>query len=208
MFFVSLFGCAAQESRSIFHAVPAGKTPSSASRFRLIDDFSAGVGKTKVGTEWKTSETDGIKLRLLSEREDAVRHGGSLGIEYELPANATASVFVSLNGLDASQARYVVLLMKKKDFDAFPGKIAVGLRDSTGKAVTVEIHKRAVPTWQGPSSEWIEVAADRGAGSASEHCEGGLCRASPPGRGPDGEPALEVMPFGNGQLAEMARNVP
>ncbi len=156
--FVIVAGCAVQEPVSIFTSVPAGKTAASTSRFQLIDDFNGGVGKTKLGTEWKTSESDGVKIRLLPNREDAVKYGGSLTIDYALPPHATAGFFTPLNGLDVSQAHFIVLLIRKKELNSFPGKAAVSLRDYTGKSIAVDIHKSMKRTWAGPGGEWIEIA--------------------------------------------------
>jgi hypothetical protein len=162
LIFLSLSGCASQEpAPSIFSQVPAGKTTNSASQFELIDDFNAGVGKTKFGSEWKTSETDGTKLKLFHDREDGIRHGGSMGIEYTLPAKQVARVFAPLNGMDVSQSKFLVFLVRKSDWEAFGGKIAVGLMDMTGKDVTVEIKKPKKQLWKGPQGKWLEIAVPR-----------------------------------------------
>ena len=164
LLFLNFSSCAdVKTAPSIFTEVPAGKTTNSASRFELIDDFNAGVGKTKFGSEWKTSETNGTKLRLFHDREDAVRYGGSMGIEYTLPARQIARVFVPLNGVDVSQAGFLVFLIRKSDARFFDGKIAVGLRDMSGKDMTVEIRTSKARVWKGPKSEWLEIAVPRSA---------------------------------------------
>lgn len=159
MFFLSLSSCSAEETTpSVYGQVPPGKTTNSTSQFELIDDFNAGVGKTKFGSEWKTLETDGAKLRFFHDREDGIRHGGSLGIEYALQARQTVRIFTAVNGLDVSQAQFLTFLIRKSDWDAFGGKIAVGLRDMNGKGMVVEIKKRNQRLWKGPKGEWLEIA--------------------------------------------------
>ncbi len=159
--FVIVAGCAAQEPVSNFTAVPTGKTTASSSRFQLIDDFNGGVGKTKLGTEWKPSESEEVKIRLFPNREDAVKYGGSLTVEYDIPPHVTASFFTPLNGLDVSQAQSIALLIRKKELDSFPGKVSISLRDYTGKNVAVEIRKPMKRIWTGPGGEWIEIAIPR-----------------------------------------------
>ena len=154
--FVSLTACAGRTPVTIFNTIPAGQTPSSNSRFWVIDDFNAGVKKTKLGTEWKTSSNNETKLRIFSDREDAIRAGGSLALDYAIVPHETASLFATLNGLDASQAEFIVLLIRKKDFDSFSGKIAVGLSDVSGKSVTARVNK-ASRIWSGPKGAWAEV---------------------------------------------------
>ena len=90
LLFLSLSGCVqAVEPPSIYSEVPQGKTTNSSSRFELIDDFNAGVTKTAAGSEWKNrfgtewKASGGIKLS--ADREDGIRGGGSLRIEYEIP---------------------------------------------------------------------------------------------------------------------------
>ncbi|MBI1977783.1 MAG: DUF3131 domain-containing protein [Candidatus Omnitrophica bacterium] len=158
MFFLNTVGCGAQDGGALFHAVPPGKTPSSTYKFYLIDDFNAGFGKTKLGTEWKTSQTNGSALKLFSEREDGVKFGGSLAVEYDLAAQENAAVFTPLNGMDASQAQFLVFLLRRKDLETFPGKIAIGLVDSTGRSITIRINRNLKKSWKGPNSDWAEVA--------------------------------------------------
>ncbi|MBI4358948.1 MAG: DUF3131 domain-containing protein [Candidatus Omnitrophica bacterium] len=162
-FFLSFVGCAAEAPVSVFTEIPTGKTTSSASRFELVDDFNAGLGRTRHGADWKTSETNGAKLKLFSDRDDAVKHGGSLRIEYELPPQASVRVFTALNGLDLSQADFVVLLIRRKELETFSGKFAQGLRDNTGKDAAVELRPSMKRLWQGPKSQWVEVAIPRSA---------------------------------------------
>lgn len=161
--FVIFAGCARQAPVSVFDHVPDGRTTASTSRFLVIDDFNAGVGKSRLGTEWKIREMGPEKLRLFPEREDAVKHGGSLGIGYTLGPRQTAAVFASLNGLDASKAEFVVLLIRKKELEAFSGKLGVSLRDVTGRDITVDLKKWMRRIRSGPVGEWIEVSIPRSA---------------------------------------------
>ncbi len=159
--FVIFAGCAVAESSSAFKTVPTGKTASSASRFHVLDDFNAGLSETKLGTVWKTSETNDVKIGLYSEREDALKHGGSLRIEYTIPPHESVRFFTPLNELDSSQAEAVVFLLRKKELDSFRGKIAVELRDYTGKTVPVNLHPSMRHSWEGPQGEWVEITIPR-----------------------------------------------
>ncbi len=164
LLFVSLAGCAIKEPASIFSTIPAGKTTLSTTRFQLIDDFNAGVSKTRLGTEWEIQkDNSGTKIELLANQEDAVRHGGSLSIEYTIPAYRKGGFSVLLNGLDASQARFLVFLVHKAEFESFPGEIFAALRDSTGKEAAVEIKRLTKRPWMGPHSEWVETAIPKAA---------------------------------------------
>jgi len=162
-FFVSLTACAGERPASIFSNIPVGQTTGTTSRFWTVDDFNSGVGKTKLGTEWKTFSNNGTELRIFPDREDAIKAGGSLRFDYAIPPHETASFFTTLNGFDISQAEFIVLLIRKKDFESFPGKITVGLRDDSGKNVAVEVNKVAKGLWIGPKGRWLEVAIPKSA---------------------------------------------
>ncbi len=155
LFFLSLAGCAARQPELIFESTPAGKTTSSNSRFQLIDDFNAGVAKTKLGTSWKTSGE--AKMRLRPERSDAVKHGGSLAFEYDLPPASTVSLAAPLDGLDASQTQFLVFMLRKKELDSFGGRIEVSLSDLSGQKAAIKIRPSSLKLWMGPADEWAEA---------------------------------------------------
>lgn len=159
LFFLSLAGCAARQSELVFQTIPTGKTTSSNSRFQLIDDFNASVEKTKLGNEWKISQDANLKLR--ADRSDAIKHGGSLALEYDLPSKSTASLTTSLNGVDASHAQFVVLMLRKKELDHFGGTIEISLTDLLGQKVVVELKPARFESWFGPKDEWAQVVIQK-----------------------------------------------
>ena len=159
--FVSLAGCATQGSPHSKTIVNGVKTVGYASRFQLIDDFNSGIDRTKVDTEWKTSEPDGGTIKLFSNEEDALNRGGSLVLEYDIPAHGRASCFTVLNGLDVSQADSLVLLIRKKELEAFSGTISLELRDNTGKKFSAGVPKLLRQTQKGPKGDWIKVKIQR-----------------------------------------------
>ena len=164
LLFLSLSSCAAKETAPpIFTEIPAGKTTGSASHFELIDDFNAGIGKTRLGSEWQASDLDGVKLRLFADREDAVKYGGSMGIEYAIPAQQSAHISTPLNGKDMSQAQFFAFLVRKSDWDLFRGKISIELADMKGNKIAVDLKKANARFWKGPQGEWLEVAVPRAA---------------------------------------------
>lgn len=155
LFFLNLAGCAARQSELAFQTIPAGKTTGSNSRFQLIDDFNAGVSKTKLGNEWKISEDS--KSRLNQDRSDAIKHGGSLSFEYDLPSRSTVSISTSLSGVDASRAESLVFMIRKKELDQFSGTIEVGLVDLLDQKTVVELKPSRLQSWFGPTDEWAQV---------------------------------------------------
>ena len=156
MFFLSLAGCAAKPPEVIFGTIPLGKTANSSSRFQLVDDFNSGISKTKLGTKWEAAE--GANINLKAEHGDAVKHGGSLAIEFDFPVAAKASIFTVLNGLDTSQSKFLVFMARKEELDLFVGEIAIVLSDLSGNKTRVKIGPSAKRLWMGPTDEWIEIA--------------------------------------------------
>ena len=156
LFFLIWAGCAAQHSGLVFETTAMGKTTGSNSRFQLIDDFNGGVSKTRLGTQWKTSGD--AKMRIRPERSDAVKYGGSLGFEFDLPPASSISAVAPLNGLDASQTELLVFMLRKADLDKFGGKIEVSLIDLSGHKTTLQIKPKFLKPWVGPTEEWMQVA--------------------------------------------------
>jgi len=161
MFFVNLTGQAANETPHSNGFVNGAKTSSYASRFQLIDDFNGGIGRTKVDTEWKTAKTSSGSVKLFSEQEDALNHGGSLAIEYDIPRRSRVSFFTLLNGLDVSQARSLILMFRKKDLDSFSGNLLAEMRDASGRKVSTKILKLPRQLHKGPKSEWVRIEIPR-----------------------------------------------
>ena len=155
LFFLSLAGCAARQPELIFEAIPSGKTTSSSSRFQLIDDFNGGIAKTKMGTQWRFS--DGAQASLRADRSDAVKYGGSAAFEFAIPDSDTVSLIAPLNGLDSSQAKYLVFLLRKKEWDQFAGKLQINLVDLLGHQATIKLKPSFLKPWMGPTEEWIQV---------------------------------------------------
>ncbi len=157
LFFLSCAGCAGRPSQLVFEMIPTGKTLSSNSRFLIIDDFNAGSQKgkfgTRLGTEWKPSPN----TRLRADRSDAIKYGGSLSFEFDFSSKNPAVIETSLNGLDASQAQFLVFMLRRKEFNDFRGTIEVSLRDLTGKEATVGIHSSLLRWWTGPTDQWVQA---------------------------------------------------
>lgn len=159
LFFLSLAGCAAQQPELIFETIPPNKTTISSSRFQLIDDFNAGLTKNKVETEWAVASKE-ARVNLVAERSDAVKHGGSVALEYEFREPGRASMFTPLKGLDMSQATALVFMVRKVEFDLFKGKqgkLEITLGDLSGKTIHVVVDHSLQRTWNGPKDLWIQV---------------------------------------------------
>ncbi len=162
LFFLSFAGCAVQQPQLTFETTPTGKSTTSNSRFQLIDDFNGGVGKNRLGSSWKTV-SDG-KMRLRPERGDAVKYGGSLGFEYDLPPKSKAVITASLNGVDTSQSEVLVFMLRKNELDRFGGQIEISLSDLPGKKTVIKIKPSSLKFWAGPGNEiWQEAVIPKAA---------------------------------------------
>lgn len=152
-------GCAAQKPYSAFETIPKDKSTTSSSRFELIDHFNAGVANTSFGTKWHTHSLEGSRAELVPEAEDGVRYGASATIEYDIPAGKEVSISADLKGLDISRADLVVLLLRKKEFELFGGKLYLRFTDESGHKASVEIHPYTSPYINGRGTDWLEVGA-------------------------------------------------
>ena len=142
----------------IFETVPQGKSLLSSSRFQLIDDFNAGLSRTKIDSDWRTEGSLGAQAKLVNEREDAInRYGGSIALEYMIPPHAKAAAITVSKGFDVSQAEFLVLLIRSKEFRAFPGKVTLELSDLKGNAKIVAIDPYLHPR----NERWLQVIVPR-----------------------------------------------
>lgn len=161
LLFLSLVGCATAPLAP-YDTIPQGKASVFASRFQLIDDFNAGVGRNKVNTKWETWTSDGAEIKVSSGREDALnRWGGSMVAQYSIPNGGTVKVIAPLQDLDVSQAEALALLVRRQDFDAFTGKISIRLEDYFGVSSTVDINRYLGRLSQAVKGEWDEVMIPR-----------------------------------------------
>lgn len=154
-------GCATQKPYSAFETIPHDKSTTSSTRFELIDHFNAGVTKTRFGTQWHTHSLEGSRVELAPEAEDGVRYGASAAIEYDIQLGKEASISADLNGLDISRADLVVMLLRKKEFDLFDGKLYLRFTDESGRKESVEVHSYTRPYINGHGIEWLEVGVPR-----------------------------------------------
>lgn len=155
LLFVSLPGCAAK--KPFFSAVPQGKSTTSSTQFQLIDDFNAGVGRTRLGQDWKTPEIKEGNVALKAERGDAIKHGGSLNVKYEFTAPGALRLETNLKGLDISQAKHLILMIRTKELAEFKGELKFGLTDLAGRKAAVSLKNAHKRKWIGPTDLWTEV---------------------------------------------------
>lgn len=122
------------------------------SRFKVIDDFSSGDHKNRIGGLWGDGAGGGENVRLeYSDDEAVAAHGYSLKIKYEIPAKKHAIVSTDLNYLDISQAQglsFWINLSAVADPD-----VEVYLEDHRGKTSSVRLKGQLNES----SKQWQEI---------------------------------------------------
>lgn len=155
MLFVTLAGCGTAKFSSVTGLISQGKNLSSLSSIEPIDSFTLETGPNKFKLQWQIQPDKNSKLVLSRNNEDAIFHGGSLKINYDLAAHGFAKISTSFPTRDVSQAETLIFFIEKKSFNEFKGFLSVTLVDENGTKQAVSIEKKFV--YEEPTRNWYEV---------------------------------------------------
>jgi len=141
LFFLNVFGCREKSSPSVLDSIPQGKSLLSMSNFEVIDHFNVENGKNQFKQTWKINIPTGAEIKLSRDPEDAIYHGGSLGVEYSIPPNQTAGISTTFKTLDLSRAETVLMLVRSEDLKNYSGRLQLVLRDQRDNRQEIDIKK-------------------------------------------------------------------
>ena len=153
-----LLGCAQTISPKAFNKILPGKSLLHCSNFELISDFNSEPLKNHYQKEWVAKVSDGAKVLLTPIPQDSLNSfGGSLGVVYEIPKTGFVRVASELDGLDISQAKFVVGKVEAASWKKFGGKVFIELSDSNGNSKKVEINPFSAEGSSNPNHDWLDI---------------------------------------------------
>jgi len=125
----------------VYKIVPAGKPLRTSTQFKVVDDFNAPELKNSLGGGWIVDKGEEKKVRLDLKKEDAreAKAGASLWARINLKRKEKTTFKTSLEKLDMSAARYLVLKCRTDAQAPFKGRLRIALTDWAGKTVERDI---------------------------------------------------------------------
>lgn len=154
--YVQQLGLAPEDEKldrmDVYRSVSPNKSLLSSTRFKVVDDFSSGELRNRLGGRWTAGDAKQKKVRIEHSSRDSreARPGGSLDIKIDLNRGERLALKSSLERLDMSQAYFLALKCKAEASPEIPfeGRISVSLTDWEGKTVIRDITGACTETKQ------------------------------------------------------------